>query len=47
MAGGTHGFKSNKVPRMNCVDFYSKVTVSRQVQIRKQWQKEEGIKDNN
>lgn len=39
--------KSNKVPQMNCVDFYSKVTVSRQVQIRKQWQKEERIKDNN
>lgn len=32
---------------MNCVDFYSKVTVSRQVQIRKQSQKEERIKDNN
>lgn len=39
--------KINKVPQMNCVDFYSKVTVSRQVQIRKQWQKEERIKDNN
>lgn len=32
---------------MNCVDFYSKVTVSRQVQIRKQWLKEDGIIDNN
>lgn len=38
--------KRNKVPKMNCVDFYWKVTVSRQVQIRKQWQKER-IKDNN
>lgn len=37
----------NEVSQMNCVDFYSKVTVSGQVQIRKQWQKEEGIKDNN
>lgn len=39
--------KRIKVPQMNCVDFYWKVTVSRQVQIRKQWQKEERIKDKN
>lgn len=42
-----HELKMINVPQVNCVDFYSKVTVSRQVQIRKQWQKEERIKDNN
>lgn len=29
---------------MKCVDFYSKVTVSRQVQSRKQWPKEDGYR---